>query len=107
MRIHLRVIRPISPPRQRIIRPRQRILPRPHTQLHDLVFRRRFVNEIADPRMPAGIYLRGIELLVLVVYPSRTQRKLFGHVLVEFVAVPVSADQCAGFSVTYVRVSVQ
>lgn len=74
-------------------------LPLANAQPHNLILRRRLVHQIADPRMPPGLDLAGIVLLVFVVDPAGAQGQLFGLVLKVFVAVAVGADQRAGFGV--------
>ena len=52
--------------------------------------------------MPAGLDLRGVELVVAVVDPACAEGQLFGLVLVVLVAEAVGADEGAGFGVAYV-----
>ena len=47
---------------------------------------------MADPSMPPRLDLTGIDLVVLVVDPARTEGELFARVLEEAVAVAVGAD---------------
>jgi hypothetical protein len=49
--------------------------------------------------VPAGLDLRGVDLVVAVVDPAGAQRQLFSLVLVIFVAEAVGADERAGFGV--------
>jgi hypothetical protein len=87
-----RRIWPIGPTALGIIWPRGRALPRPNPNLHDLVCGGWLIDQIAHPRMPTRLDLRGVQLLGLVVYPACAQRKLFFQVFEEFVAPAVSAD---------------
>lgn len=76
-------------------------LPFSDAGVQDPILARRPVDQVADPGVPAGLDLAGVELLVLVVDPARPQRELFLHILVELVAVPVAPDQRPGFGVAW------
>lgn len=74
-------------------------LPGPYANLHDFVFCRWLVDQVADPGMPPGLDLTGIQLLVLVINPSCPQRKFFLQVLIVFIAVAVGSNQHTGFGI--------
>ena len=74
-------------------------LPRPRE--HQRVLGRGLVDEVADPRVPAGLDLGGVEVVLGVLDPAGAQGQLL-VVLEELVAGAVLADQGAGFGVAEV-----
>jgi hypothetical protein len=87
-----RRIRLIGAPRERQIGLRRRQLPGPDANLQQAVLRRRLVDHVADPGVPAGVDLRRVELVLAVINPPRAQRQLFSQVLVVLVAEAVGGD---------------
>lgn len=97
-----RRVRPIRSATQRRIHPMLLQLPLPDPRPHDRIRRGGPIHHVAHPRVPAGLDLAGVELLVPVVDPARSQRQLLLQVLIVLVAVAVGADQGAGFGVAWI-----
>lgn len=77
-------------------------LPLAVADLHQLILRRRPIDQIADPGVPPGLDLAGFVLGGLVIDPAGAQGELLGLVLEEAVAVAVGADQRPRFGVAHV-----
>ena len=67
------------------------VLPRPSLVSDHRVFARGLVNHVRDPGVPAGLDLRCVKVVYLVVHPSRPQWQLL-VVLEVPVAKAVGAD---------------
>lgn len=77
-------------------------LPLALSRLRNGVLARRLLRHIRHPRVPPGLNLGRIEVLVVVIDPARAEGQLVAQVLEVPVAVLVARDEGARFGVAHV-----
>lgn len=98
-KVNLRVIWPESTVSLRIMPNRTWLLKLPHSNGNEGVLGRRLIQRVRHPRVPAGLDVRGVEVVLGVINPAGSKRQ-FLRVLIVLVAVAVGAYEAAVFGIT-------